>query len=31
MLGRDRTLSPDIERLAQAIADDVFTSDSVPN
>ena len=28
-LERDRMLSPDIERLAQAIADDVFTSDQI--
>jgi histidine ammonia-lyase len=30
-LERDRMLSPDIERLAQAIADDVFTSDQIPD
>jgi len=31
MLERDRILSPDIERLAEAIADDVFTSDVMPD
>jgi histidine ammonia-lyase len=30
-LERDRMLSPDIERIAQAIADDVFTSDQFPD
>jgi histidine ammonia-lyase len=30
-LERDRMLAPDIERLAQAIADDVFTSDQMPD
>ena len=30
-LERDRMLSPDIERIAQAIAEDVFTSDQFPD
>jgi histidine ammonia-lyase len=30
-LERDRMLGPDIERLAQAVADDLFTSDHMPD